>query len=290
MVESARELNPDDPGWSLELAGTGDELDDLGEAFNGLLARLHVAYHRQRQFSTDASHQLRTPLTILIGQIEVALKQERSQAEYRRTLSSALAKADQLRQIIEALLFLARSDSDAQLLDCEIVDLERWVAQHLVDWSATNLSTARIRQSAGGKPLPVRVHPPLLAQLLDNLLDNAQKYGRDASPIVVETLFDHDTDQAILAVVDSGAGIPPAETSRVFEPFYRAEQARRRGVPGVGVGLAIVRRIATAFAGTASLTSSPGLGSRFEIRLPIASSDTVSQGDAPMLARLDKVH
>ncbi len=117
MVESARDLNPDDPGWCLEEAGTGDELDDLGRAFNDLLSRLHVAYQRQRRFSSDASHQLRTPLTVLIGQIEVALRQERSGEEYRRVLKSALGRAVQLGQIVEALLFLGRADSDAQLPD-----------------------------------------------------------------------------------------------------------------------------------------------------------------------------
>src|SRR5205814_1804649 len=82
MVESARELDATEPGWSLEEAGTGDELDDLGRAFNDLLSRLHVAYQRQRRFSSDASHQLRTPLTVLIGQIQVALRHERSGEEY----------------------------------------------------------------------------------------------------------------------------------------------------------------------------------------------------------------
>ena len=84
VVESARGLDAADPGWCLAEAGTGDELDVLGRAFNDLLARLHVAYERQRRFSGDASHQLRTPLTVLIGQLQVALRYDRSGEEYRR--------------------------------------------------------------------------------------------------------------------------------------------------------------------------------------------------------------
>jgi two-component system, OmpR family, sensor kinase len=281
MVGSAGDLNPADPGWSLELAGTGDELDDLGRAFNDLLARLHVAYQRQRRFSSDASHQLRTPLTILIGQLEVALRHDRSGEEYRRALKSALGKADQLRQIVEALLFLGRADSDAQLLEGEVIDLERWVPLHLADRPVTGTPADRLRYSTSGEPLFVRIHPPLLAQLLDNLLDNAEKYSREGSPILVETVSDHHKLQVILAVEDTGAGIPREEAARVFEPFYRSDQGRRRGVPGVGLGLAIVQRIATAFGGTASLKSSIGVGSRFEVRLPIADPKSAETIEVP---------
>jgi two-component system, OmpR family, sensor kinase len=270
MVESARDLDPDDPGWCLEGAGTRDELDDLGRAFNDLLSRLHLAYQRQRAFSSAASHQLRTPLTVLTGQIEVALRQERSGEEYRRVLKSALGRAVQLGQIVEALLFLGRADSDAQLPDGELLDLDRWVAEYLADRPATAGSAELVHPPAKGEALSVRVHPPLLGQLLDNLLDNACKYGRQGSPILVETLRDHDV--AILAVEDSGSGIPAEDLPRVFEPFYRSAPGRRRSVPGVGLGLAVVHRIATAFGGTVAVRSDVGVGSRFEVRLPISHS------------------
>ena len=278
MVESAGELNPADPGWCLELAGTGDELDSLGRAFNDLLSRLHVAYQRQRRFSSDASHQLRTPLTVLIGQIEVALKQERSGEEYRRVLKSALGRAVQLGQIVEALLFLGRADSDAQILDGELLDLDRWVSEYLADRPATAYSGEFVHHPAKGEPLSVLVHPPLLGQLLDNLLDNACKYGKPGSPILVETLRDRDV--AILAVEDTGSGIPAEDLPRVFEPFFRSAPGRPRSVPGVGLGLAVVHRIAAAFGGTVSVRSDVGVGSRFEVRLPIALSAPGSTDDA----------
>lgn len=271
MVESARGLGATDPGWSLCEAGTGDELEDLGRAFNDLLSRLHVAYERQRRFGSDASHQLRTPLTVLIGQIEVALRQERSGEEYRRALRSALGQATRLSRIVEALLFLGRADAEARRPDVEPLELNRWVAEQLAGRPSTaGADTSKaVHFAPGGDDLWVRAHPPLLGQLLDNLLDNAEKYGPPGGPIRVATL--RERGAAVLAVEDDGPGISPEDLSRVFEPFYRSASARRRGIPGVGLGLAVVQRIAAAFGGTVDLRSEPGKGSRFEFRMPEAT-------------------
>jgi signal transduction histidine kinase len=272
MATSARGLDATDPGWSLDQAGTGDELDDLGRAFNELLARLHVAFERQRRFSGDASHQLRTPLTVLIGQIEVALRHERSGDEYRQVLNSALGRAVQLGQIVEALLFLGRAEGEAELPGGEPLDLGRWVSEYLASRPANGRATDVVHRMAEGNGPLVLVHPPLLGQLLENLLDNAEKYGSPAARIVVETL---ELDgSAILAVEDAGPGIPPEEISRVFEPFYRSVQARRQGTSGVGLGLAVVQRIAAAFGGSVEVRSGSGRGCRIEVRLPTIPDDT----------------
>jgi signal transduction histidine kinase len=271
LAASARDLNATDPGWSLDEAGTGDELDDLGRAFNELLARLHVAFERQRRFSSDASHQLRTPLAVLIGQLEVALRHERSSEEYHRVLKSALVHAVQLRQIVEALLFLGRAEGEAQLPEGEPLDLGRWVADYLASRPASGRSAEVVHRSEDSGPR-VLVHPPLLSQLLENLLDNAEKYGNPEPPIVVETL--RAGESALLAVEDAGPGISPEEIPRVFEPFYRSLHARRRGTPGVGLGLSVVQRIAVAFGGSVDVRSEPGTGCRIEVRFPIMPNDT----------------
>jgi signal transduction histidine kinase len=268
LVASARGLDAADPGWRLDEAGTGDELDDLGRAFNDLLSRLHVAYERQRRFGGDASHQLRTPLTVLIGQIEVALRQERSGEEYRRVLRSALGRAVQLGQIVEALLFLGRAEGDARPPEGGPLELDRWVSAQVAGRPATGHPAAIVRHAAAGDSLRVRAHPPLLGQLLDNLLDNAGKYGRSGAPVLVETL--REGRVAVLAVEDSGPGITPEDIPRVFEPFYRSAEARRQGIPGAGLGLAMVQRIAVAFGGAVAVRSEPGRGCRVEVRLPIA--------------------
>ncbi len=257
MVASARGLDAGDPGWCLDEAGTGDELDELGRAFNELLSRLHVAYERQRRFSGDASHQLRTPLTVLIGQIEVALRQERSGEEYRRILASALGRAVQLGRIVEALMFLARAEADAPLPECEPMDLDRWLAEHLASRSEAEV----IHLDLHGDGARARAHPALLGQLLDNLLDNARTHGGPGTPIRVET--SREGDMLVLAVEDAGPGIPTEDIPHIFEPFYRSAQARRRGTSGVGLGLAVARRIAVAFGGTLNVRSRPGKGGSF---------------------------
>ncbi len=278
MVASARRLDADDPGWSLAEAGTGDELDDLGRAFNDLLARLHVAYERQRRFTGDASHQLRTPLTILIGQLQVALRHERSGEEYRRALTSALGQAEHLARMVEALLFLSRAETEAGLPGAEPIELHRWTAEHLEARSPTEGGVAVVHHANGPGPLWIRAHPALLGQLLDNLLDNAVKHGRAGAPIVVET--SRNQRGALLAVEDCGPGIAPEELPHVFEPFYRSTQARRRGVPGVGLGLAVVRRIATACGACVAVHSEPGAGARFEVRFPLMPTPVAPSDDS----------
>jgi signal transduction histidine kinase len=278
MVESARGLDAADPGWCLAGAGTDDELDDLGRAFNDLLARLHVAYERQRRFTGDASHQLRTPLTVLIGQLQVALRHERSGEEYRRALTSALGRAEQLARIVEALLFLSRAEAEAGLPGVEPMELHAWTAGHLAGRPSTDGETRIIHRRDGPDPLWIKAHPALLGQLLDNLLDNAARHGQSGSPIVVETL--RGQRGAILAVEDRGTGIAPADLPHIFEPFYRSAQARRRGVTGVGLGLAVVRRIASACGGCVSVHSEPGAGARFEIHFPLMPKPA-GPADAP---------
>jgi signal transduction histidine kinase len=266
MVTSARSLDATDPGWSLVEAGTGDELDDLSRAFNDLLARLRMAYESQRRFSSEASHQLRTPMTALIGQVEVARRRERPGEEYRRVLDQVHEEALHLSQIVEALLFLGQADADEGLPESKPLDLRRWVAEHLAARAARTGDSDLVRDDPDDGPLWVRAHPPLLAQLLDNLLDNARKYGRPGTPRFVRTRSEGGF--AVLEVEDSGPGINPADLPHIFEPFYRSSEARRLGRPGVGLGLAVAQRIAVAFGGSISVQNEPGRGSQFELRLP----------------------
>jgi signal transduction histidine kinase len=267
LAESARGLGAADPGWCLEEAGTGDELDELGRAFNDLLARLHRAYQHQRAFSGAASHQLRTPLTSLIGQIEVALRRERTAEEYRHALGAALPRAVQLGRVIESLLYLSQNEFDPQLPDAEPLDLDRWSRDQVADLLESGRFDRFVRIETADRPLPVKADPILLNQLLDNLLDNARKHAGPASPIVVKTM--REDRSAVLVVEDSGPGIVPEDAERIFEPFYRSAQARRRGIPGAGLGLAIVQRIATALGGTAEVRHGAAGGCRIEIRIPI---------------------
>ncbi|MBX9581862.1 MAG: HAMP domain-containing histidine kinase [Gemmataceae bacterium] len=266
MSAAANALTARDAGGRLPRPGTGDELESLAEAFNGLLARLHDAFERQRGFTGEASHQLRTPLTAMLGQTEVALRRDRPAGEYRQALESVHRQAVHMRQIVEALLFLARADAEAELPGLEVIDLGAWVAQYLDGHPHDRRTDLR---PAGPFPEGVRVlaHPAMLAQVVGNLIDNACKYSDPGTPVAVGV--GREDGRAVVFVEDSGHGIPPADGGRVFDPFFRSEDARRRGVGGLGLGLAVVARIVRAFGGRVDVCSEPGRGSRFTVRLPL---------------------
>jgi signal transduction histidine kinase len=272
LAESARTMPFDD--CRLPSPGTRDELEDFARSFNGLLDRLHMALERQRQFTGQASHQLRTPLAALIAAIEVARRRRRTVEEHQRVLDRLHDDAVRLWRVVEALLFLTRADAEAGLPDLVRLDLAAWAADHLRAWSGHERAADLRFEGRDGDPLWTRAHRPLLGQLLDNLLENACKYSGPGTPIIVRAWYE--PGAVALSVEDRGCGIPAEDLPRVFEPFYRAESARRLGRAGVGLGLAVARRIAATHGGTITTESEPGRGSRFVVRLPRAPAPDVA--------------
>jgi two-component system OmpR family sensor kinase len=266
MATAARELGADDPSVRLPVAPTGDELEDLAHAFNGLLGRRHEALERQRRFAGDASHQLRTPLTAVIGQVDVALRRDRPPEEYRRVLSLVRDQSDHLRRIVEALLFLARADAEAGEPTLEEFDLIPWVAEQIGRRAALGSPDRPIYDDPTDGPYLIRAHPALLAQVLDNLLDNARDHGPSGESATIRLW--RETGVIAMSVEDRGRGIASDQLPRIFEPFYRASSSYRNGHGGVGLGLAVARRIAHASRGQLDAESEAGRGSRFILRLP----------------------
>jgi two-component system, OmpR family, sensor kinase len=273
MARAATAMTAADLGHRLPAPGTRDELDELGRAFNDLLDRLHEAFlrlrealDRQERFAGDASHQLRTPLAALLGQVQVALRRDRSPEEYRRILERVQSEGIRLRQIVESLLVLAQFEGARPEL--EEVELGGWVVDHLRRWSS-HPRAPDVGARLDDGPMVVRVHPPLLAQVVDNLLENACKYSDPGTPVVVRAW--REGGAVLLGVEDEGCGVTPDDLPHVFEPFFRGESSRREGHPGVGLGLAVARRIAATFAGTLEVRSEPGVGSLFLLRLPEAA-------------------
>lgn len=266
MATAAREMTGADLSQRLPAPGTRDELEDLHGAFNDLLTRVQEAFVRQQRFTGEASHQLRTPLTALLGQLEVGLRREREPAEYRQILERAHRGGLQLVQIVEMLLFLARADAEAALPNLEAVDLRSWLQQHLESW-ANHSRRADLQVSIEGYgPFTIPCHPAMLGQLLDNLLENACKYSSPGNVIAIK--LERVGDEAQIEVADRGTGIPREDLDHIFEPFYRSARARQQGLPGAGLGLAVAQRIAKALGGSISVSSELGIGSRFVIRLP----------------------
>ncbi len=270
MAIAARAMHAVDLHGRLPEPGTGDELDDLRRAFNDLLDRLQEAFERQRRFTGDASHQLRTPLTAMLGQIEVALRRDRSTDDYRHTLELSRGQATHLRKIVEALLFLTRADLDAAPGVMEDTDLATWLPAQIERWSGHVRVPDLRTECVAGDGVLVRAQPVLLGQLLDNLVENAFKYSEPGVPVTVSATREKET--ILLSVRDAGPGIAPEDLPHVFEPFYRSADARRLGRPGVGLGLAVVRRIALALGGDVKVESAATFGSCFTLRLPAAAS------------------
>lgn len=266
MARTAHSITTADLSRRLPGPATGDELEDLCQAFNDLLTRIQVSFEQQQRFTGEASHQLRTPLAAILGQIEVVLRRERPADEYRRVFGAVQKQAIQMRRVVEMLLFLARAEAEARLPEVEDLDLGAWLSAHLRAWEQHPRRTDICWEPDAKEPLLVNAHAELLGQAVDNLLDNACKYSTPGSAIVLSGT--RQGEQICLSVTDHGFGIAPEELPHVFQPFFRGPEARLRGLAGSGLGLAIASRIITALGGRIEVESAPGKGSRFVIRLP----------------------
>jgi signal transduction histidine kinase len=149
----------------------------------------------------------------------------------------------------------------------EIIDLGAWIGDYTGRWSAhPRFADLRAENVGLGGPLLVRANAPLLGQVVDNLLENALKYSKPSTPVVMRAR--RDGSYVALDVEDEGQGLASTDLARVFEPFFRAETAYLDGQPGVGLGLAVAQRLATTLGGTIEANSQPGVGSNFTLRLP----------------------
>ncbi|MFE4966549.1 sensor histidine kinase [Streptomyces sp. NPDC056660] len=253
----------------------GREFTRLVETMNSALDRLDAAAARQRQFTSDVAHELRTPLACLRAELELALTGSGT-AHWSDAAHDALHDTLHVQDITTNLLLLARLDAQAshsRTLLTQQVDLpdlvrdavaRRDVPDHL------NLVVV-----ASDEPAPVTGHRGLLARVLANLLDNAERHA--ATTITVTLTLDHERRRAVLDVANDGQPIPPEHQETVFERFGRLDDARTRDAGGTGLGLAIGRRITTLHHGTLTLAPSQGdpAGARFTIRLPLTNEDVL---------------
>ncbi|MBN9520160.1 HAMP domain-containing protein [bacterium] len=264
MAAAARAMTADDVGSRLPPPGARGELEELHAAIGGLLGRLHAALGRERRFTAEASHQLRTPLGTILGQVEVALRRSRPPEEYERVLGVVRRQTADLTRCVEALLFLARSDADAPLPPAEPIDLRAWLPEFLATRTVLPRHGDVSFEPAPAARLCVAAHPPLLREAVGNLIDNALKYSPPGTPVVVRAAAAG--GNVTLAVEDRGPGVAEADLPHVFEPFFRAGGAAV--VPGSGLGLAVVARVAAAFGGRVAAQNRPDGGARFTVTLP----------------------
>jgi heavy metal sensor kinase len=286
MTTAARRIEAEHLAQRLDGAEVNDELGRLARTLNEMLARLESRFEQVRRFSADASHELRTPLTVLKGEIEVALRTQRSAEEYRRVLASTLEEVERMARMVDELLLLSRADAGALRWESEQVELDRLVEE--VAKQADVLARPKeVRVSLTEMaPLMVRGDAHRLKQLLLNLADNAVKYTGPGGQVSLglravtaegrpaeASAEDQGTGEyAEIVVRDTGVGISADDLPRIFERFYRADPARSRQAAGAGLGLCISKTIAEAHGGRIEVQSAPGVGSTFRVLLPLQAS------------------
>lgn len=238
------------------------EYSGLVEVLNRMLARLDRGLESERRIIADVGHDLRTPITVMRGEIEVALRGERSPADYRRILRSVLEEAEHLSSISEALVLLARIEAGELEPERSLTDVARVVGA----------AVKRMQGRAGDRPLTfshegdaaVQADETMLAVAVDQLLDNATRHTPDGTAVSAMVLAN--ADGVRIVIQDAGLGVPEDVMPFLFERFYRGDQARGRG--GAGLGLTICRAIAEAHGGGIAGDRSPQGGLRVTLSLP----------------------
>ncbi|MBA3276306.1 MAG: HAMP domain-containing protein [Chloroflexia bacterium] len=277
MTTLARNINERDLHERLVDQGPRDELGRLASTFNAMLDRIERAFERQRRFTADAAHELRTPLSLMRSQVDVALSQPRTADAYRQALEGLDADLERITSLTGALLAIARLDSPGVVPDWSDVNMADTIAAVLLHFR-DGAARAGIGLIPDTQPSPLVADEDMMIQVLVNLLDNALTHTGPDGTITVGCAPGAETVQ--VWVRDTGAGIPAGDVPRIFDRFYRPDTGRARHRGGAGLGLAIARAIVEAHHGTIALTSTVGVGTTVDIHLP-GGRDGFGDGNPP---------
>jgi heavy metal sensor kinase len=262
----AREITADRLDCRLPVANPNDELGGLAQTINEMIGRLERSFAEVRRFTADASHELRTPLTAIRAEAEVALSRPLAAADCQHLVGSILEECARLTRLTEQLLTLAREDAGVAPSAREPVDLAALVRGVADTMRPAAESRGVTLQAEADGPAVVRGDGLRLRQVFYNVLDNAIKFTPEGGTVTVR--FGAKGPEAVVTVTDTGAGISPEHLPRVFDRFYRVDQARSRAHGGTGLGLSIARSIVAAHGGSIELDSTPGQGTTCTVTLP----------------------
>jgi len=270
ITRAAERITQHNLSERLPAAQTGDELERLSLALNRMITRLDDALQNSQRFVADASHDLRTPLTILRGELEHFVEDTRLNSELRERVGSMLEEVVHLGKIVEQLFTLSRLDAgEAQT---------EWTHFDLTELAKTTVEQMNLLAEDKGitvscetsPPVPVKGNRVRLKQVIVNLLDNAIKYTPEKGTVHLRVQAAN--GHAVLEVEDTGIGIPRDALTHVFERFYRVDPSRAADSESAGLGLAIVKSICTAHGAEVEVTSVSAIGSCFRVRLPLSQN------------------
>ena len=264
MAEQARKITPRALGSRLSVANAGVELQDVATSFNRVLDQLANALSTQRQFMADASHELRTPVSIMKTAADVTLSQtDRDQGEYREAVVVMGQQSSRLARLVDDMLVLARADGGGYPIKVEEVDIDVVVADAIRELAA-RADAKHIHVTSHLEPISVKADEALLRRMFGNLLANALNYTPDEG--VVDVRVEAHDGGVRIHVADNGPSIPEADRERVFARFVRLDPARSAG--GAGLGLPIARWIAEAHGGQVELLHTGPGSNVFRVSLP----------------------
>lgn len=269
ISRAANRISIENLAERLHVSKTGDQLQRLSETLNAMLARLEASVRRVTEFTADASHELRAPVSLIRTTAEIAaMKRDRPASEYLAALDEIHEEAVRTSQLVDSLMLLARADSARKTLECIPVDAAGVVRSAAEQGERLARSrgvgfTLKLRNGA----VPVHGDPEALRRALLILMDNAAKYTPEGGS--VEVRLEARGGHAVAWVSDTGIGIAAADLPHIFDRFWRADKARSREQGGAGLGLSIAKWIVEMHGGTIACQSELGKGSVFEIKLPI---------------------
>jgi signal transduction histidine kinase len=261
-----------------------DEIGRLTAVINETIARLESSFDRLRRFTADASHELRTPLSVVRGIGEAAVARRRTAEEYEETIGSMLEEIDRMTSLVDTLLRLSHGDAGRIRLTRELVDL-RELAREVAS-SLGILAEERNQQITIDVADHVLVSADrlVLREAVTNVLDNALKYSPADSTVTIRV--EQAADRAMVAVADQGPGIPREHRERIFDRFFRIDEARSREAGGAGLGLAIAKWAVDVHGGQITVDERPGGGSEFRIVLPLGRVSETADKQTTPLARV----
>jgi heavy metal sensor kinase len=267
ITGAARDISEHDLNRRLDLDLPPDELGELAQTFNGMLARLEAAFGTLRRFTADAAHELRAPLALIRAELEVSLTRARSAADYRATHRLVLTEVERMTRLADQLLLLARADAGSLAPRFERIDLSDLLEETVDRWRSL-AGTRGVRLALDPPPHgPLWADPQLLRRLVDNLLDNAVRHSPEGEEVMLTA--EKAGDRWRLEVADAGPGVPASIRDTLFERFTRGDPARGRDTGGAGLGLALCAVIAGLHGGAIWLAppDGPPPGAHFVVEL-----------------------